>query len=83
MTELTRLLEKGRSTYRKFVLIVDNAHLLSEPSKEFLEEITAASGLPQPLYVLLVGRGEAAALLDPPIHEELRRRIGGHLRMQP
>lgn len=83
LTELTRLLEKGRSTYRKCVLIVDNAHLLSEPSKEFLEEITAASGLPQPLYVLLVGRGEAAALLDPPIHEELRRRIGGHLRMQP
>ncbi len=83
LNELARLLEKCRATYRKCVLIVDNAHLLSEASKAFLEEFTAASGLPQPLYVLLVGRGEAAALLDPPVNEELRRRIGGHLRMHP
>lgn len=83
LSDLARLLEKCRAAYKKCVLIVDNAHLISEASKAFLEEFTAASGLQQPLYVLLVGRGEAAALLDPPVNEELRRRIGGHLRMQP
>ncbi|WP_405405018.1 AAA family ATPase [Paracoccus sp. Ld10] len=83
LDELARLFARCRASYRKCVLIVDNAHLISEASKEFLEQYTAASGLPQPLYVLLVGRGEATALLAPPVREELRRRLGGHLRMHP
>lgn len=83
MKGLARLLAECRSARRSCLLIVDNAHLLSEASREFLEDLTAGSGLPLPIYVLLVGREAVATLLDPPTPDELRDRIGGHLKLQP
>lgn len=81
MTDLARLLAERRGPRGTCLLIVDNAHLLSKAAIEFLEDLTAASGLPLPIYVLLVGRGEVAALLG--ASAELRDRIGGHLRVEP
>nr|WP_162623918.1 AAA family ATPase [Paracoccus saliphilus] len=83
LKELARLLADCRRTRRKCLLIVDNAHLLSNLSKEFLDELADAPGLPLPMYVLLVGRGEVGALMEAPTPDELRGKIGGHLRLEP
>lgn len=81
--QFARFLAACRRAHKKCLLIVDNAHLISERSTKFLEEVTAPPGGSQTVYVLLVWRGETTALLDAPIHDALRSRLGGHLRLQP
>lgn len=84
MKHLARLLADCRRTRRKCLLIVDNAHLLSDLSKDFLDELTGAPGLPLPIYVLLVGRTEVGAVMEKaPTPDDLQARIGGHLRLEP
>lgn len=81
--QLARFLAACRRANKKCLLVVDNAHLINECSAIFLEELTVSPGPSKTMYVLLVGRGEVAALLDAPVHEELRGSLGGHVRVQP
>ncbi|MGR3199349.1 MAG: AAA family ATPase [Paracoccus sp. (in: a-proteobacteria)] len=80
---LADLLARCSANRQTCLLVVDDAQRLTKSSLEFLEDLTAAPGLPLPIYVLLVGTEDLATLLDWPAPETLQQRIGGHLRLQP